>query len=164
MTRKFNIHGDIKPNEAFTETLANLINIGLISHQNDYEDHDIKKMLDNETRFSMIQAAKIARTFNCNNIEQLLDGSLRQSTSIFSYYIIKSSMLYNIDSVLPTLGTTGNISSFKRNISLVDNQDFRATVNRLIPTVTHNNANRFADRSLRMTAYDATLINLNQSE
>lgn len=97
-----NIHknNNIKINEAYVETFACFINCILscystnrISKFDEYFSYEIK--------FSLLQVAKILIFYGYKSsldfFKEYKDGMFLQKTSIFSYYIIKSSFLYNFN-------------------------------------------------------------------
>lgn len=96
---KFNIEGNVIPNEAYTEIWTIILHSMFIAkillsktRLNNYYDL-FKWILYNETSFSLYQTAKILKHFN---------GQINQRTSVFSYYIIKTSLLYNINNFIKT--------------------------------------------------------------
>ena len=128
----------IRPSEAYTEMLANIINICMI---NSNSQKNIKKQLENEIRFTMFQASKIfkhlkyksTRDFHVNTPNssrntktktKLNTLTLHQDSHVLSYYIIKSAMLCNIQKVFETMCDPGipiKFVSNNRNYSHLDN-------------------------------------------
>jgi hypothetical protein len=88
----YNIVGKNYINEAITETLANIINLCLVSY---YNKTNINNLLNTEILFSLFQSYKLFDYVGYNNH---IDWSIqfKQNTSVFSYYIIKCALLYNI--------------------------------------------------------------------
>ena len=69
---------------------------------------DIYKMLSLEISFILFQAAKVLNYYGFEKIDDLInsDKFINQNTSVFSYYIIKASILYNIENYLLFLNDT----------------------------------------------------------
>jgi hypothetical protein len=98
-------------NEAITETLAMIINC--LTNNND----NLIKSLVYETWHSFIQVSKILNHFGFKKIDEFLgisqtDKVWIESTNVFSYYMIKSIMLFNLPKIIPLL----NLKN-KRNIN-----------------------------------------------
>lgn len=95
----------INSNEAYVETWTTLIKCIFIAHDLLKEDGINKKLikfnslLDKEIEFSLYQAAKILKFYGFNDMDELFknDGQFKQESNVFSYYIIKSALLNNID-------------------------------------------------------------------
>ena len=89
----YNISGKNHDNEAFTEIMANIINCCLVSY---YTKKDVNKIFNIEVLFSLFQAYKLFTYFgyDTRNIDWHIQ--FKQNTSVFSYYIIKCALLYNI--------------------------------------------------------------------
>jgi hypothetical protein len=98
-------------NEGITEILATIINC--ITTDAD----DLTKLLVYETWHSFIQVSKILNHYGFKKIDEFIgldktDKMWRENTNIFSYYFIKSIILFN----LPKIITLLNIKC-KRNIN-----------------------------------------------
>lgn len=97
--KKFNIEGNVIPNEAYTEIWTIILHSMfiakiLLSKTKLKKYYELFQwILYNETLFSLYQTAKILKHFN---------GKINQKTSVFSYYIIKTSLLYNINNFIKT--------------------------------------------------------------
>ena len=96
---------NIKPREAYTEMIAiilhTLYSAYLLQHNNPQKIlEQFHVLIKYEQAFSLIQTAKILRHFNFPNIQSFLNPStsqkLIQKTSVISYFIIKSALLYNL--------------------------------------------------------------------
>ena len=125
--KKFNINNNttIILNEGFVETWANLLNLLYILFENEIFNYNILNVPTNKNKiteyknifkkfenilkieqiFALQQTAKILLNYNFDDYEEFLNNkhkikSLKQGSSIFSYYIAKSIFLYNIDKFL----------------------------------------------------------------
>ena len=89
----------VKLNEAYTEILAILIN-SIITSKNITE---CKKILNIELKFSFYQVGKILNLYEFMNAKDFFKPNdndneiFKQNTSVFSYFIIKTILLFNID-------------------------------------------------------------------
>tara|TARA_R110002072_G_scaffold15130_7_gene61213 strand:+ start:185 stop:1339 length:1155 start_codon:yes stop_codon:yes gene_type:complete len=89
--------------EAYTELWAELLNISLISYKTNpkikknYIDN-IERMLSYEMKFSEFQIKKILY-YNNIRLDELFkyENKYRENTSVFSYYIMKGILLFNIN-------------------------------------------------------------------
>lgn len=109
----FSNHFNISPEleillyESYTETTACIINAILTSYDcNNRKNVNLfNKLIKIETKFALFQSAKILLFFGFKDIADFAkpyDGRnrFRQTSHIFSYYIIKASLLYNIDKMV----------------------------------------------------------------
>ena len=98
----------LKIGEAYTEFWANILNTIFVTYFTLKDKSNFKKTLIKnfkaELGFSLLQCAKILQYYgyscvtNCNNAFALKQNSdnFKQTTSVFSYFIIKTGMLYNL--------------------------------------------------------------------
>ena len=98
----FNIQGDVKPQEAMTEMNGILIHhLHAAFHFNPNKTNVIQNfctLVKLDTCHSILNVAKILKHFGFDSFQDLKCGSsctLRQDTSVFSYYILKCALLYN---------------------------------------------------------------------
>lgn len=93
-----NVKGEDRLFESYTETLANIIHCTLLEH---YTGINVGQLLWIETSFSLFQVAKILNYYEFDNFDQLFDKTnnkiIFQTTSVLSYFIIKTGLLLNID-------------------------------------------------------------------
>ena len=87
----------IRLNEAYTEILALLINSIIISNNITTNT----SILNNEFKFSLYQVAKILIFYGFDNANDFFqpnnNNKFNQNTSIFSYFIVKTLLLYNLN-------------------------------------------------------------------
>ena len=103
----FNIEGDVKPREAMTEMNGILIHhLHAAYHFNPNKNNVIQNLcnlVEIDTCHSILNVAKILKHFGCDSFQDFKRGSsrtLRQDTSVFSYYILKSALLCNFQQYL----------------------------------------------------------------
>jgi hypothetical protein len=88
-------------NEAFTESLATIINIFYINIFTKMKENNLNIMFHNEIRYSTYICNKIIKFYNINNISDILRkndiciNNFPQKTNVFSYYILKNILLTN---------------------------------------------------------------------
>ena len=94
----------IKPTEAYTELITIIIHSFYITikHNPIFDMNYFNNIIETEIKWSIYQCAKIINNVGCfNKFEDLLNRELNckitQHTSIFSYFIIKTVMLYNLN-------------------------------------------------------------------
>jgi ribosomal protein L28 len=114
LSQLFHIKIDFKLYEAYAEVWAEIINILFIAHSKTYKIKSkrnwminifkkVFNMLNTETSFSLLQASKILKYNNINYTNLITRNNninYVEETSIFSYYIIKSMLLFNLDDFL----------------------------------------------------------------
>jgi hypothetical protein len=92
-------------NESYTEFIAIIIHTMIISK---YTNLEFDKLLEKELSFSLFQCAKILKYFEFENINELFDNKIcskkiNQTTSVISYFIIKTALLVNFNEILQYL-------------------------------------------------------------
>lgn len=112
INNKFCVHGFDRPNESYTETLAIIIHTLFISK---YTNDDFYILLWKELIHNILQINKIFDFYKINNIDDIkknnntCNKTIEQKTSVFSYFIIKTVLLYNISDFITFI--TNNIPS-----------------------------------------------------
>ena len=96
-TNMFNVESNIIINESFVETWTTLLNLLFISNTL----QEFNDLLEKEVLFSLEQVAKILVNYNFDSYEDFLKQkkskkTIKQKTSVFSYYIVKSIFLHSI--------------------------------------------------------------------
>lgn len=125
----FDVDGIDRCNEAYTETLATLIHLCICSKIQKINVNDVYYY---ELKFIMFQTAKIIKHFGGTRYNDLnkIHGSskitLKQYTSVFSYYILKMLLLYNVDEFINMLISV-KLNCTGKNIKL-----FSALLNKTI--------------------------------
>jgi hypothetical protein len=124
VANRFNVDGEIFINEAFTEAVGVLIHTAWVAHELGGNMDLCWKLLNLEINFSLFQCSKILKHFGFTNINQLLekngDNKIKQQSDIFSYFFVKTALLYNIENFLSFLETNISFNNrFKDFIKLV---------------------------------------------
>lgn len=99
---RFAEKGHILLHEAYTETWATLLNVYLCSIMS--PSSSIEQMIQNEQKFILFQVAKVLQASGIPSMKSLLhqESSLCQTTNVFSYFIIKSALLWNVSWFMKT--------------------------------------------------------------
>ena len=150
----FNIHPstEINLNEAFTEILAVLLNSIILSNN----VKECKQLLNNELKFSLYQVAKILTFYGFNNVYDFFQSyttlKYKQNTSVFSYFIVKTIILLNID-VFLDLFYKKKITkhSFKQLVISLINHKLLITINKFITFIKKYQQHKALYITLRMT-------------
>jgi len=149
---KYNVNYFDSQSEAYTECLAVIIRSCLFSY---YNGNDLKETLMNEMKFTMFQISKI---LNYYRMEQLGKGNIIQTTSVFSYFIVKGAFLYNLTKFMDFaihININDKISKYYDLIDQLMNQEYTAILTnnvRKYKTVEHCKK-CFVMKTLRMTCY-----------
>jgi hypothetical protein len=107
-----NPNTEIRLNESYTEVMANLINCICCSYE--YQNRENKELytlfLNYEIKYSIYQCAKILKIYGFKNYEEFnrpYDGQnkFKQQTSVFSYFLVKTALLANLDQFSQFLNT-----------------------------------------------------------
>lgn len=96
----FGVSNDVL-NESFTDSFAIIIHTLFVAYfGNKKSNHtNILNLFNQEINFVLFQAAKIIDTFDVNIANQLTFRNVKQSTSAFSYYIVKAALLCNLNNL-----------------------------------------------------------------
>jgi len=136
---------DIRPNEAYTELIAIILHSFYITlkQKSKFDIKYFNYIIEIETKWSIYQCAKIINNVGCfNKFEDLLNKDLNckilQYTSIFSYFIIKTSMLYNLNNFFVFLQDI-NQSSFNFNDSIENYNKFYKFIIKCLSDTKFNN-------------------------
>ena len=147
----YNIHSKygIKIYESYVETIAILLHCMYLSKK-DKIKFDIHKALLLETKYSLFQTAKILEYYNIHSIKEI-KNNIYEESSIFSYYIIKSALLFNLKTFLKMCHTHNNnyiqikqnwIKEFTKLIQKsLDKKNFINSIDKTLTFIIDNNKN-----------------------
>ena len=156
-------------NESYTELMACLINAILCSFE--YKRRKNRKLacnyINNELNFNLYQVGKILVNYNFNHSGDFFcpykDTKFRQNTNVFSYFIIKTSLLLNCHAFLDFFFEQNVFSKKLENnskakeyyIKLVKNsllnEKYHNVIDIFIKYILHNKQNKKMYSTLRMT-------------
>jgi hypothetical protein len=161
ISSKFEIKDDDKTNESINEMMAILLHM---IYQSERLHMDLDMIYGYEIFFSMFQMAKIISFYNGTSYSSLFKSNpnhitIKQTTSVLSYYIIKCILLFNINSTLDFLDKVNlkiddnKIITYKEYLeTIIDNKDIGVLVDKLIKIYNELDADKFISRNLRMSA------------
>jgi hypothetical protein len=122
----FNIAPEIEKRvyEAYTETWANIVNVFICAFECDKKNslNYAKKMFGNELKYSLYQTAKILNFYGFHNMSEFVRPydsrkKFKQSTSVFSYFFVKTALLFYIEDFIAFVNKN-NDQSFSESIKL----------------------------------------------
>ena len=116
---------EIRVYESYVELWAIIINLSIISTTTDNK-YSLVKMINIECSYCFFQIAKILNYFGFAKWEEFYQQTdpkhYKQESSILSYYIIKTSLLYNIDEFIEwCYSSNGNENSTLLPIKFIKN-------------------------------------------
>lgn len=154
---RYKIIGIDRINESYTEVLAIFLHSIVYSIE---AKINFDEVINNEIKFSQFQVAKILYYFGCNTFENLNDTNIKQNTSIFSYYIVKTMFMMNyniffnfwLENNFKILGS--NEQKYERlyRSIIIANVDC-SLINFFIQYISQNKTNQFVFKTLRMSVY-----------
>lgn len=152
----YNIKGSIIPYEAFTELLAIIIHSCYLQYIFNNKVK-LKDLLCIELNFSLFQVAKILDSYGITNIRSIKEGTqkIKQTTSVFSYFIIKTAILFSFDRFIDFLGDSLHFdekhSEFEELIiTSLENKEFVDNINNILKIFKNKN-NDFIWNTMRMS-------------
>ena len=132
-------------NEGYTDFCADIINTLLFSceicFKNGMKSKSIVKMwvafLSTECNFALFQVAKILIYFNFNYYEQIFKNnsnspSILQTTNLFSYFVVRAALLYNIAEIFEILNQYYQCPNFVYYFSTFDKKKRQEIVDKII--------------------------------
>jgi len=139
-------------NEAYTEIIAILIN-SIIDSPNITSNRTI---LNNELKFSFYQVAKILIFYDFTDANEFFQANtntkFKQKTSIFSYFIVKTLLLYNLNTFLELYYKKQiNRGNFKELILKLIDAKFIKIVNKFMVYIKTHKQNYTLYNTLQMT-------------
>jgi len=173
LSRLFNTNIDFKFFESYTETWAIILNSLYIAYNTSYKVKSIhnwniniiKKFLtiiQQERYFSLFQTCKILKYSNISLTNNINNINYTENTPIFSYFILKSMLLFNINQFLEWCSinntnylqfNTKNINSLYQLIPLLYNNKLFITSIKQINSYLNenNNYNNYNFNNLRFS-------------
>jgi hypothetical protein len=159
--KHFDVNGIDRCNEAYTETLATIIHSCVCSR---FQNIDINKVYYYELKFITFQTAKIIKHFggtryiDLDKTKKSSSVTIKQYTSVLSYYILKMLLLYNIVKFINMVSeikircTGDNVKTFSTLLHEIINSDFPDSdlVNIFIDKLDSSN-DSFVYKTMRMT-------------
>ena len=147
-------------NESYVETWATIINVFLILYEKKTIKYDLfHKYLKDELTFGLYQSSKLCKYYNINKFESLhkinnkCDKYLSDDVNVFSYHILKTINLNNIQNFIRIFRDKEYIITktynYKKYIMFIIKKfdSIKKNVNFIINTMKNNNF----DLSLKMT-------------
>ena len=164
LSKNYVVIGQIKPYEAYTDSLAILLNCIFTAH---HTNRTVEELVNIEINFVLFQAAKVLDNFKFDNIKDLMKNisvldenpshpRIYQTTSIFSYYIIKSALLYSVNNfILYHEESLKNGHDLERFKDLIDesmhNEKYIETMNEYLRMFKNKN-NDYVWKTMRMSS------------
>lgn len=168
----------IYPNEAWTEMMADIFNVFYAAA---LSKKDPLELLQIERKWSLFQAAKVLELSGFETVDSFLRSQrgeerqsplkvLRQKTNVFSYYILRAGMMYNINDYLKFVTNSSIFIRFTKNkmwsredqprladflnMSLHNLRDpgFKASIDGLIEIIRATKLSSFVNDTMRLTA------------
>ncbi len=159
------------PNESITETLAVIINCIIVSIEIFREKNTTiaAYLINNEIAFNLFQCSKILNHFGYDNAYQFFrenDGNnmFQQTTSVLSYFFIKTACLFNTNELFMFLDrnfddmnyidleqTKNNYTGLVKNS--LENEKFHNIIDDILESVSFDKTNNFYN-TLRMTCIE----------
>lgn len=161
--KTYNISEVDCPNESYTECFAVIIHSAFVA----YKINDLfSKVFEKELKFTLFQICKILSFYNITDMKQLGYKQIRQTTSVFSYFIIKGMLIFNIDKVFSFINNdikqikiTDRIDDFNELIKTCATDEYFEFIQEMLSIVKKlnlkemTNRNKFINKTMRMTAW-----------
>lgn len=139
---------EIRANEAYTELLAIIIMSIIHSYDGRKNIALYKKILTNELKFSLYNVAKILVYFGFNTADEFFkpyySDHFKQNTSVCSYFIIKTALLFNLN----------NTNITKEYMVQCFTSDYKNTINDIMTKIQKNKQSKLLFNTLKMSLYE----------
>lgn len=97
ISKIFNVQGKDVQNESYVECYTILMMIAISSYE---KEMSLQNVYNYEMKFTLMQIAKILKFYDFNSVNDLGKKKIIQTTSVFSYYILKGSFLFHLNSFM----------------------------------------------------------------
>jgi hypothetical protein len=161
MKINFKLDKFIGVNESYVETIACVFNIIFNIIENRLPYTSIKKFIEIELYYCITKAAQILHYYNFSNLEELIVTNYKkftQNSNVFSYYILKTLILYQFDKIVNILTSTKcvynhlmintNKECSSKYLHIIKNIYSSKIDNYIMTVIKHQD---FINNSLRMT-------------
>ena len=159
LEKHFTVTGVNRPNEIYTESLTVII---YLCYYSNLLNDDINKLFLTEVKFMIFQMAKIINYYNGNSYDQLFTINYKQKTSVLSYYILKTFIIYNIELFTEYIIKNGlqcknnKIEIFSELledviIKMKDNKNMKNLCDSYLDIIKKNKDDIFIFKTMRMT-------------
>jgi hypothetical protein len=156
INNRIKIIGVDRCNESYTESLAVLIYLCILCKMLSIDFH---VLLNIELNFLLYQVCKIIKYFGGESIRDMFRITLKQNTSIRSYFIIKYMMLCNLDTFVKFIDDTGNV---KNNIDkygdfigdIIESNRYIHNTSRVFKDIIDLDRPDFVNRTMRMSIFE----------
>ena len=155
MKKTYKLNKFIGINESYVETLACIINVIFFVIEKKLKKDLIIYYLKIEIYYCTCKAAQILNYYNFNSIIDLInsnDKNFDQDSNVFSYYILKTMILYNFDKVYNELNKHNCIN----NNIILDSEQICSEVYFNIIKMLYNN---FFDKNITTIITNKNFIN-----
>ena len=131
---KFCVNYNILLNEAYTEAIANILNIFFINIISKKSKKNLDVMFQNELKYSIYIYSKIMKYYNIDDINTVIKNDdkckaiFQQKTNVFSYYFLKFILLLHLDEL-------GSLLEKQKYLLKIDNE---VSINKLIDLIIEN--------------------------
>ena len=128
-------------NEAFTETLATIINIFYINIINNLQKRELNGMFNNELKYSKYICAKILRYYNIDKISDVIKNNnicklkFPQKTNVFSYYILKNILLTKHLDFGNILFKSNQMTETKNNYKINNEKEIKEIIKLIVDNI-----------------------------
>lgn len=144
------------PNESYTEFFAVIIHSVFVSY---YLKISFNEVINKELFFTLFQICKILSYYGITEIAQLGSKMITQTTSVFSYFVIKGALLFNTNKVFEFINNdiynikiTDRIAEYHKLIKKSMTTEFLEQINYFLKNCKYND-DRFIMKTMRMTCF-----------
>ena len=160
LLKKYNIEFINCPNEAWTECFAVLIHCYFISF---YTKNTPNKILTYEMIFTLFQISKILSFYGITSYNEIGIKKIAQTTSVFSYFIVKGALLFNlkyliekIDDDIKNILIKNKVDMFSSIVKQSLNESYFERVDEMLnifKNIKHIRNTDFIMKTMRMTCF-----------
>ena len=154
----YNITNNDCPNESYTECFATVIHSTFVA---DKLNLSFSQIFRYELTFSLFQVSKCLSFFGITDVKQIGTKKIKQTTSVFSYFVIKSMLIYNLNKVfdfihndIKNIKITDRISEFNTLIKESATDEYFALLQTFLDKFhSIQNNKTFINNTMRMTCF-----------
>lgn len=124
LNKIYHLNIDYNFHEAYCETIANIMNVFLLTFKVSFEEfiQIFTSKMFSETIFSLYQSAKILNYHEIDYTESIKNKANTkyiEKTPLFSYFVIKSCFLYNLDAFIKLISKQGLVTKDSKSVHAI---------------------------------------------
>jgi hypothetical protein len=160
ISKTYNVKHIDSPNEAYTEFFATVIHTIFVAF---YLKKPFNELFKYERIFTLFQIAKILDFYGINNSNDFGQIPIIQTTSVFSYFVLKGALLLNINKVfdfidnsVKNIKITNRVTEYGELLKQCLSEEYFKLIDDMLITyrsLKETHKDKFIGKTMRMTCW-----------